>query len=58
MPLIFDLVFHLPLLEVLQVRLTSDFETSAVMSTQWQSDTCKEMLEISYTCVFANNSAQ
>jgi len=49
--LIFSLAFHVPLLEVLQVRLASDFESSAVTNTQLHRNTYKEMLEIGDTCV-------
>lgn len=49
--LIFNLAFHMPLLEVVQVRLSSDFESSAVTSTQLHRDTYKEMLKIGDTCV-------
>lgn len=41
----------MPLLEVVQFKLASDFESSAVMSTQLHRDTYKEMLEIGDTCV-------
>lgn len=48
--LIFDLAFHIHVVEVVQVRLASDFG-SAVMNSSLHRDTYKEMLEISNTCV-------
>lgn len=41
----------MPLLEVVQVSLASDFESSSVTSTQLHRETHKEMLEIGDTCV-------
>lgn len=49
-PLIFNLAFHVTLVEVVQVRLASDFE-SGEMNTTLHRDTYKEMLEIGNTCV-------